>query len=103
MESLVDAIFSGSPVNMVTRDALAKQASIKAGPIPAQHVAKATQHPVIKKPQAKNRPVQKLTEPAPQSLSAREDKKKVCKSRPDRLAPRRAGGGASKDWVPWCK
>jgi len=103
MESIVDAIFSGSPINKVTQQALAKQAAIRPGPIPQQHVAKATQQPTIKKPTAKNRPQKKLVEPASQSLSAREDQKKVCKARPDRLAPRRAGGGASKDWVPWCK
>lgn len=39
------------------------------------------------------------------SPSARDDhnRKDICKKRPDKLTPRRAGGGASKKFVPWCK
>lgn len=39
------------------------------------------------------------------SPSVRDDHKKrdVCKKRPDKLTPRRAGGGAAKKFVPWCK
>lgn len=44
----------------------------------------------------------KLHEPAQQSPKARENKKTVCKARPKGHNPRRAGGGASKDFIPWC-
>lgn len=39
------------------------------------------------------------------SPSARDDnnRKDICKKRPDKLTPRRAGGGAAKKFVPWCK
>lgn len=51
----------------------------------------------------KNKSIQKKRdEPVKQSLLARE-LKNVCKKRPDRLEPRRAGGGAAKRFVPWCK
>ena len=55
------------------------------------------------KPQGQKQTTKNLGKPATRSLSAREAlKKTVCKKRPDKLAPRRPGGGASKSFVPWC-
>lgn len=68
-------------------------------PIPTQHGF--TPSTVTKKAPQKKQPVTKLTEPAPQSPKAR-DEKKQCKARPEGHNKRRAGGGASKRYVPWC-
>jgi len=46
---------------------------------------------------------QKINKDPDRSLLARDDKNKMCKARPNKLHARRAGGGASKEWVPWCK
>ncbi|QWY83450.1 hypothetical protein [Rhizobium phage RHph_X92] len=78
----------------------------ESAPVPAQHLmAKAFTPAVVtktpKKADVKTR--SKFTEPATQSLLAREGKNKTCKMRPHKLEPRRAGGGASKKYVPWCK
>lgn len=52
---------------------------------------------------AQKQTTKNLGKPVNRSLSAREAlKKQVCKKRPDKLAPRRPGGGASKSFVPWC-
>lgn len=79
----------------------------ESAPLPAQHLtAKAfTPSAVVKTPTKKAdvKTRSKFTNPATQSLLAREEKNKTCKMRPRKLEPRRAGGGASKKFVPWCK
>lgn len=80
-------------------------------PLPASHpkAVAFTPSPVTtkKSPDKKQRPEKNSsfrTEPVvgPSHL-AREEKLKNCKRRPEKLEPRRAGGGASKKFVPWCK
>ncbi|UIB81427.1 hypothetical protein [Flyfo microvirus Tbat2_108] len=79
-------------------------------PVPANHPKTTAFAPsvVIKKtPEKKQRPEKNSsfrTEPVEKpSHLAREEKLPNCKKRPDKLSPRRAGGGASKNFVPWCK
>lgn len=78
----------------------------KGTPIPAQHLRKASGGNGVLSPQPKAKtlsPKTKLANPEHlKSPEAREHKKRVCKKRPEGHNPRRAGGGASKDWVPWC-
>lgn len=69
---------------------------------PTRLAAPAAKIEVRKQTPQKRNTQTKLTEPAPQSPKAREGKKTVCKARPKGHHPRRAGGGASKDFIPWC-
>lgn len=82
------------------------RALAKGTPIPSQHVRKSSGGNGVLSPQLKAKTVSPKTKLAnPEHLKspeAREHKKRVCKKRPEGHNPRRAGGGASKDWVPWC-
>lgn len=63
----------------------------------------ATYTPSKVREQPKKQDTKKDFTPASQSLSARDKDNKRCKARPDKLAPRKAGGGTSKRFALWCK
>lgn len=64
----------------------------------------ATFNPSTVREQPKPKDTKKVFTPEPPpSLSARDKDNKRCKARPDKLAPRRPGGGTSKRYAPWCK
>lgn len=81
----------------------------RSAPIPAQHMATANAFvpSTVKKTPTPNREAinkrSKFREPDDQSHLARDRDNRTCKMRPEKLEPRRAGGGASKKYVPWCK
>lgn len=78
--------------------------------IPAQHPlvtafqpSTVTKTPAPKEKVAKNSSFTKQEHDTRNSPLARDEKFATCKKRPDKLTPRRAGGGAAKKFVPWCK
>lgn len=83
-----------------------KPLNLRIGLIPQQHIA-ATQATALKPSTVKKLPPTKQAastqkrEPAQQSPTAR-DLNKKCKQRPEGRQTKRAGGSASKRWVPWC-
>lgn len=103
LNRVAQAISDGGRQNNKWREVNASLRS--AGPvIPDQHTRNATRRPATVALKAKTQnPKTKLANPEHmKSPEAREQKKRVCKKRPEGHHPRRAGGGASKDWVPWC-
>lgn len=88
------------PVNKHIPDASWRNTNLASKYNPAQFVAAPAKTEVVRKTPQKQSAL-KIKEPAQQSPQAR-DKKKHCKQRPEGHNPRRAGGGASKDYVPWC-
>lgn len=103
-DSVAQALRNGGKPNTAWRDV--NRVLSQSQPLPAQHVRKSVRGVGVLSPRPKAKtqsPKTKLANPEHlKSPEAREHKKRVCKKRPDGHNPRRAGGGASKDWVPWC-
>lgn len=104
-DSVAQALREGGKPNTAWRDV--NRVLSQSQPLPAQHVRKSVRGVGVLSPRPKAKtqaPKTKLANPENlKSPQAREQKKSVCKERPHGHNPRRAGGGASKDWVPWCE
>lgn len=100
---LIDQIFD--PARQAKPDTRWRDTKARLTPIPEQHsraVSGSTTTKLTATPQKKGVKT-KLTEPVKQSPEARDKKRTtVCKARPEGRAPRRPGGGASKEFIPWC-